>query len=175
MRKPGNPASCLASLRDAAGNILLLKQQDRNKWNRTLIEKGIFHLEASAEGESVSKYQLEAGIAYEHARATSYQQTNWKNILQCYDLLIKLYPSPVIELNRAVVISELNGPAEGIKAIEAIEQISTLIKYYLLPATLGELYLQLKQYEKADEYFTEAMQLTQSAAEKKLLQQKMKR
>ena len=160
---------------DANGDILILKKQDRTAWSRPLIEKGIFHLEASAEGELLSKYQLEAGIAYEHARAASYQQTNWKNILQCYDLLIKLYPSPVIELNRAVVISELNGPAEGIKAIEAIEQISTLKKYYLLPATLGELYLQLKQYEKADEYFAEAMQLTQSVAEKKLLRQKMKR
>ena len=160
---------------DANGNILILKKQDRSNWNRILIEKAIHHLELSAEGELLSKYQLEAGIAYEHARAASYQQTNWKNILQCYDLLIKLYPSPVIELNRAVVISELHGPAEGIKAIEAIEQISTLKKYYLLPATLGELYLQLKQYEKADEYFAEAMQLTQSAAEKKLLQQKMKK
>ncbi len=160
---------------DDNGNILVLKKQDRTGWNKPLIEKGIFHLEASAEGESLSKYQLEAGIAYEHARAVSYEQTNWKNILQCYDLLIKLYPSPVIELNRAVVISELHGPAEGIKAIEAIAKLSSLKKYYLLPATLGELHLQLKQYQKADDYFAEAMQLTQSAAEKKLLQQKMKR
>ena len=158
---------------DAAGNILLLKQQDRNKWNRTLIEKGIFHLEASAEGEVVSKYQLEAGIAYEHATATSYQQTNWKNILQCYDLLIKLYPSPVTELNRAIVISELNGPAEGIKAIEAIKQLSSLKKYYLLPATLGELHAQLQDHDLANQYFAEAMALTQSPAERKLLQQKM--
>jgi RNA polymerase sigma-70 factor (ECF subfamily) len=160
---------------DAGGNILLLKNQDRTKWNATLISKGIFHLEASAEGESVSKYQLEAGIAYEHARAVTYEQTNWHNILQCYDLMCKVYPSPVVELNRAIVISELHGPAKGIKAIETIDQLSTLKKYYLLPATLGELHLQLKQYEKADQYFTEAMQFTQSAAEKKLLQQKMKR
>ncbi len=171
---------CFTSSRNDArldnnGDILILKKQDRTKWNKLLIEKGIFHLEASAEGESTSKYQLEAGIAYEHARAASYQQTNWKNILQCYDLLIKLYPSPVIELNRAVVISELQGPAEGIKAIEAITNLSSLKKYYLLPATLGELHLQLKQYESAYRYFTEAMQLTNSAAEKKLLQQKMKR
>ena len=158
---------------DADGNILLLKQQDRNKWSKALIDKGIFHLEASASGEGVSRYQLEAGIAYEHARAVTYQQTNWQNILQCYDLLIKFYPSPVIELNRAIVISELHGAPKGIKAIEAITQLSSLKKYYLLPATLGELYLQLNQYQKADEYFTEAIQLTQSAAEKKLLQRKI--
>lgn len=160
---------------DANGNILILKKQDRSKWSRALIEKAIHHLELSAEGEAVSRFQLEAGIAYEHARAASYDQTNWKNILQCYDLMCTYYPSSVIELNRAIVISELNGPAAGIKAIEAIEQRSSLKKYYLLPATLGELYLQLKQYQKADQYFMEAMQLTRSTAEKKLLHQKMKR
>ena len=158
---------------DAAGNILLLQQQDRTKWNNALISKGIFHLEESTTGEQMSKYQLEAGIAYEHARAASYTNTNWKNILQCYDLMCRFYTSPIVELNRAIVISELQGPAEGIKAIEAITQLSSLKKYYLLPATLGELYLQLKDYEKANQYFAEAMDLTSSIAEKKLLQQKM--
>ena len=158
---------------DAAGNILLLKQQDRSKWNAALIAKGIHNLEASAADEHVSRYQLEAGIAYEHARATSYVQTNWANILQCYDLLCKLYPSPIIELNRAIVISELHGPAEAIKAIENIAQLSTLKKYYLLPATLGELHAQLKNHQLANQYFAKAMELTRSAAEKKLLQQKM--
>jgi RNA polymerase sigma-70 factor (ECF subfamily) len=160
---------------DVEGNILLLKEQNRSRWNQVLIEKGISHLEASAPGEHVNRYQLEAGIAYEHARAAKYALTNWDNILQCYDLMCQFYSSPIVELNRAIVISELHGPAKGIKTIEAITQLSTLKKYYLLPATLGELHLQLKQYEKADRYFAEAMQLTQSAAEKKLLQQKMKR
>lgn len=159
---------------DADGNILLLKQQDRNKWNKALIDKGIFHLEASAPGEQVSRYQLEAGIAYEHARAANYELTNWKNILQCYDLMCKFYPSPVVELNRAIVISELHGPAEAIKAIEAISNLSSLKKYYLLPATLGELHVQLKNYNTAKVYFAEAILLTHSAAEKKLLKQKLR-
>jgi RNA polymerase sigma factor (sigma-70 family) len=158
---------------DAEGNILLLKEQDRSKWNKQLIEKGIYHLEESAAGESISKYHLEAGIAYEHARATGYTHTNWGNILGCYNLLHQYYPSPVIELNRAIVVSKLKGAAEGIKAIEAITQLAALKKYYLLPATLGELYLQLQQYDKAKKYFAEAVKLTQSAAEKKLLLQKM--
>ena len=158
---------------DAGGNILLLKQQDRSRWNNNLIQNGIHHLEASAAGETTSKYQLEAGIAYEHAIAADYANTNWKNILQCYNLLCKLYPSPVVELNRAIVISELYGPAESIKAIEAITQISSLKKYYLLPATLGQLHLQLKNYPIAKHYFAEAISLTQSAIEKKLLRQKM--
>lgn len=158
---------------DEGGNILLLKQQDRNKWNKSLIEKGIYHLEESAGGESIGKYHMEAGIAYEHARAADYEHTNWNNILHCYNLLQQYYPSPVIELNRAIVISELHGPSAGIKAIEAITPLAALKKYYLLPAALGELYWQLHQYDKAKQYFAEAMALTQSSAEKKLLEQKM--
>lgn len=158
---------------DANGNILILKKQDRTKWNRALIEKGIYHLEASATGNNINKYQFEAGIAYEHARAMHYDETNWKNILRCYDMLCKFYPSPVVELNRAIVISELNGPSEGIKAIETISNLAALKKYYLLPATLGELNMQLKNYDTAKLYFTQAILLTHSAAEKKLLEQKL--
>ena len=158
---------------DAEGNILLLQLQDRTKWNSRLIQNGIQHLEAAAEGDKISKYHLEAGIAYEHATAIKYSSTNWKNILQCYNLLCKFYPSPVVELNRAIVISELHGAAEGIRAIEAISQISSLKKYYLLPATLGQLHLQLQQLDKAKQYFQEAITLTHSLAEKRLLEQKM--
>jgi RNA polymerase sigma factor (sigma-70 family) len=158
---------------DANGDILILKRQERSKWNRGLIEKAIYHLEASAQGESVSKYQLEAGIAYEHANAKTYEQTNWHNILRCYDMLCKFYPSPIVELNRAIVISEISGPAKAIKAIEAIANLFSLKKYYLLPATLGELHGQLQHYDIANQYFAEAISLTKSAAEKKLLQQKM--
>ena len=87
--------------------------------------------------------------------------------------MCKFYPSPVVELNRAIVISELHGPAEAIKAIEAITSLSSLKKFYLLPATLGELHGQLKNYDAAKVYFTEAILLTHSAAEKKLLKQKL--
>ena len=159
---------------DANGNILLLKQQDRSKWNRALIETGVYHLEQSAAGETISKYHLEADIAYEHAQARDYEHTNWRNILNCYDLLYRLYPSPVIALNRAIVVSELHGAAEGITSIEAIHGLDTLKKYYLLPATLGEFCWQLKEYDKARKYFEEATELTQSAIEKKLLQQKLR-
>jgi RNA polymerase sigma factor (sigma-70 family) len=159
---------------DAHGNILLLKQQDRKKWNRALIENGIYHLEQSAAGEQMSKYHIEAGIAYEHAIARDYAHTNWDHILNCYNLLYNYYPSPVIALNRAIVVAELKGAEEAIKAIEAITDIASLKKYYLLPATLGELHWQLKEYDKAKQYFKEASELTQSVIEKKLLEQKMK-
>ena len=158
---------------DAEGNILLLKQQDRNKWNRALIETGVYHLEESAAGETISKYHIEAGIAYEHAQARDYDHTNWNNILHCYNLLYQLYPTPIIALNRAIVISELRGATEGIKAIEAIHDLASLKKYYLLPATLGELHWQIGEFHMAKNYFEEAITLTQSAIEKKLLQHKI--
>ena len=159
---------------DTNGNVLLLRQQDRSKWNRAFIENGIFHLEQSAAGDHMSKFHIEAGIAYEHAVARDYAHTNWNHILNCYNLLYNYYPSPVIALNRAIVIAELHGAASGIEAIEKIPGIESLKKYYLLPATLGELHWQLKAYDKARLYFREAAVLTQNAIEKKLLEQKMK-
>ena len=159
---------------DATGNILLLKQQDRTKWNRDFISRAIVHLnQSAATGESISKYHIEAGIAFEHAKADTYADTNWENILHYYNLLYQLFPTPVIALNRAIVIGELYGPEKGIAAIESIPDIAALKKYYLLPATLGELHWQLKEYDKAVGYFKEAIALTQSAAEKKLLELKM--
>jgi RNA polymerase sigma factor (sigma-70 family) len=158
---------------DKNGNVLLLKQQDRTKWNRGLIETGIYHLEQSAAGEYMSKFHIEAGIAYEHAVARDYAHTNWNHILNCYNLLYNHYPSPIIALNRAIVVAELYGPAKGIETIEAIPDIASLKNYYLLPATLGELHWQLKEFTKAKDYFKQASQLTQNAIEKKLLHQKI--
>ena len=123
---------------------MLLQQQDRSKWNRALIENGIYHLEQSAAGDHMSKYHIEAGIAYEHAVARDYAHTNWNHILNCYNLLYHYYPSPVIALNRAIVVAELQGPAKALETIEAIPDITSLKNYYLLPATLGELHWQLK-------------------------------
>lgn len=158
---------------DDAGNIRLLAQQDRGRWNKERIREGIRHLERSTESDRISRYHLEAMIAYEHATAPTYEQTNWNSILRYYDLLRVHYPSPIVELNRAIAIGEWYGPAEGIKAIESIPPSAPLLTYYLLPATLGEFWLKLRQKEKAIGYFNEAKSLTHSAAEKKLLQQKI--
>lgn len=158
---------------DGDGNILLMKEQDRTKWNQALIAKGLQYLGACAATEEINKYHLEAVIAYEHIAAADYASTNWKNILHYYDVLLRINPSPVVELNRAIVIGELQGPAACIAAIHSISQISSLKKYYLLPATLGEMHRQLKDHETANKYFEEAIGLTQSLSEKKLLQQKI--
>jgi len=158
---------------DEEGNILLLKEQDRSKWNRELTGKAIHHLDAAAVADNLSRYHIEAGIAFEHAKAPTYEHTNWNNILHYYDLLYQLFPTPVIGLNRAIAVAALQGAEKALETIEDIPDKGLLKKYYLLPATLGELYSQLNEKEKAIAFFEEAITLTQSAAVKKLLQQKI--
>jgi predicted RNA polymerase sigma factor len=138
-----------------------------------LIEQGKKMLEQSAAGEQVSRYHLEAMIAYEHAAASSFERTNWSNIIAYYNILYQMNPSPIVALNQAIAIAERDGPQAGITAIEKIPNPEKLQQYYLLPAALGELHARLHHTGKAAAYLTEAIRLTQSDAEKRLLQHKL--
>ncbi|HSU28828.1 MAG TPA: sigma-70 family RNA polymerase sigma factor [Chitinophagaceae bacterium] len=160
---------------DNQGNILLLKDQDRNLWDRSLISSGEQWLDKSAEGELFSAYHFEAAISREHLVAKSYDQTNWELILYYYDLLLRARPSPVVALNRAVVIGEMKGPAAGLEAIEKIPGIDGLQNYYLFHAIIGEFYAKLGNREQANEYFAKAKELTSSEKEKQLLVSKMQK
>jgi RNA polymerase sigma factor (sigma-70 family) len=158
---------------DEGGDILLLEQQDRSRWNRPLIAQGIGFLEQSAGGSEASRYHLEAMIAFEHAIANSYAQTNWGNIIAYYNILYRINPSPIVALNQAIAIAERDGPVAAIHAIDQIPNVDRLQQYYLLPAVLGEMYARLQQKKEAMTHFAKALALTQSAAEKRLLQRKM--
>ncbi len=162
-----------AARQDEEGNMLLMQEQDRSKWDKEMILKAIVHLEQSAVSENLSRYHIEAGIAFEHAKAKNYEHTNWKNILHYYDVLYKIYPSPVVALNRAIAVGEVHGPAEAIQSIKAIENIGRLKKYYLLPATIGEQYKKLGEKEKALACFNEALALNQSTAIHQLILKKI--
>jgi RNA polymerase sigma factor (sigma-70 family) len=154
---------------DKDGNIILLSKQDRSLWNRELISRAIRCLNEAGSYNELSTYLLEATIAYEHCIAKTYVQTNWEHIINFYNLLYNLKPTPVVALNRAIAIAELQGAEAGIQSIKAIEQIDGLQKYYLYHATLGELYTRLNEKEKAFECLSNALKLTSSPAEKKLL------
>ena len=158
---------------DAEGRILLLKEQDRKKWDQTLISRGTYYLEESARGDSVSRYQLEAAIAAHHALAPSFAETDWPVILMLYDHLIAVHPSPIHELNRAIVKAQISGPDAGIAAIEAIRELDALQDYHLLHATLGELHRRAGRYVKAAECFRAAIRCTESPSERELLQRKL--
>jgi RNA polymerase sigma factor (sigma-70 family) len=160
---------------DRDGNILLLKEQDRSQWSQPLITQGIQFLEQSTGSEQASRYHLEAMIGYEHAVATDFEQTNWGNIIAYYNILYQIHPSPVVALNRAIAIGEKDGPMAGITAIEKIVNPEKLQQYYLLPAALGEMHGRLRHTDIAAGYLATAIRLTQSNAEKKLLQRKLDR
>lgn len=159
---------------DERGEIILLQDQDRSKWNQELIKIGLHYLDQSAEGEELSEYHVEAAIVAQHSMAKKISETNWQQILAMYDMLAQMNPSPVVMLNRVIVIGKTNGAAKAITTINTIPGIEKLVeKHYLFAATLGELHSQLHNHHEARLYFEKAIALTDSPVEKKLLQKKL--
>ena len=159
---------------DASGNILLLKDQDRSKWDRGWIDRGISWLDQCATGE-MTTYHLEAGIAYEYIRALSYETTNWNTILSFYDNLYYLKPSPIVALNRAVVLGELKGYAEALSDLEKRINPKELENYYLYHAVLADFLEKNKRYTEALGHYKKARDLTRATAEKNFLDVKIER
>jgi RNA polymerase sigma-70 factor (ECF subfamily) len=156
------------------GEIILLENQDRDKWNQQLIKIGLDYLRKSSEGSELSEYHIEAAIAAQHASAKSFLETNWENILNLYDLLIQVNHSPVVLLNRAIVLSKVRSVKDSIKEIENIPGVDKLLQSnYLFCSVLGELYRLDNKSEKANQFFLKAISLTNSESEKKLLQRKI--
>jgi RNA polymerase sigma factor (sigma-70 family) len=158
---------------DSEGNILRLKEQDRSRWDRTMIGSGMSHLLQSAEGDEVSDYHLQAGIAACHCAADDYESTDWAQILSLYDRLVVVDDSPVVALNRAVAVANVHGPTAGIEAVEAIRNRGKLSSYYLLYAVLGELELQLSHPKIAADHFRTSLQLTEIRSEKLFLSKRV--
>ncbi|HYJ38388.1 MAG TPA: sigma-70 family RNA polymerase sigma factor [Chitinophagaceae bacterium] len=160
---------------DDDNSIILLQYQDRKKWSTDLIGLGYFYLNHSADGEEISVYHLESAIAAEHCLANTFAETNWKRLLQLYDLLLQLKPSPTVELNRAVVLAEMGELQQAIDSILSIKNIESLLReQYIYSAVLGDLYKRLSNQVKAKEFLEKAFGLTTSQAEKNLIQQKIR-
>ncbi|HXT38574.1 MAG TPA: DUF6596 domain-containing protein [Candidatus Angelobacter sp.] len=158
---------------DAAGNLLLLAEQDRSLWDRAMIQRGLFHLNRSAAGEEISEFHLQAGIAYCHCTAATYEATDWTRILSLYDLLVGVNPSPVIALNRAVAISRVHGPEAAIEALEAIRPRDALENYYLFHAALAQFQLETGEPKQAARRFRRALELTGVKSERAFLSRKL--
>jgi RNA polymerase sigma factor (sigma-70 family) len=155
-------------------DIILLQEQDRNVWDRELIQVGFHYLDMSSGGDQVSAYHIEAAIAAEHALAPTFADTNWIRLLQLYDLLQQVNPAPVIQLNRAVVIAQTGNIETAISTVLSIQGIDQLLRTdHIYSAVLGDLYKRFSDTVKAKEYFTRAQNLTPSLAEKKLLQARL--
>lgn len=159
---------------DEAGAILRLKDQERTRWDRSMIARGMFHLAQSASGNEISEYHLQAGIAAVHCTAKDYESTDWPRILSLYDRLIDIDDSPVIALNRAVALAKVDGPRAGIEAVKNIRQHQMLESYYLLYAVLAEFESQLSDYQAAAKHLRKALEFTELQSEHTLLSKRLR-
>jgi RNA polymerase sigma factor (sigma-70 family) len=159
---------------DAEGNPVLLLDQNRARWNRILIQRGLAALGraeriiTSAKAEP-GPYVLQAAIAACHARANTAEETDWNLIARLYEALHRRMPSPVVELNRAVAVSMDAGPVEALKIVDAIVQTGALDNYHLLPAVRGDLLFRMNRFGEARIEFDRAASLTRNAREQELL------
>jgi RNA polymerase sigma factor (sigma-70 family) len=167
-------AARLATRVDSEGNILRLKEQDRGRWDRAMIARGMFHIAQSATGDEISEYHLQAGIAACHASATNYEQTDWARILALYERLIERDDSPVVALNRAVAIANVHGPEAGLEALAPIRKRKELSSYYLLHAVLGEFEAQRNDVEAAAAHFRRSLELAELKSEHTFLTNRLR-
>jgi RNA polymerase sigma factor (sigma-70 family) len=167
-------AARLPARLDAAGDLNLLLDQDRSRWDSGLVSQGIALLERSAAGQHLTAYHLEAAIAAAHASASSVDETDWTSIVWLYDRLMTIAPSPVVALNRAIAIAQRDGPERGIEALHAIADHDRLDRYPFYPAALGELELRRGNRQAARTHFSTALALARSPIERRSLEKRLR-
>lgn len=159
-------ASRSASRITTHGQPILLANQDRTQWNHELISAGNDFLNQAAYGDTISHYHLEAAIAYEHCISRDFESTNWKAIVGYYDQLLQSSSDPILQMNRAMAISKLQGAAEAMRLMENPKLAEALDGYYLYHACMGELTLVMGQVIDGKKHFERAISLTKSLTEK---------
>ncbi|HET7737002.1 MAG TPA: RNA polymerase sigma factor [Tepidiformaceae bacterium] len=155
------------------GEPVLLLDQDRTRWDRLLIRRGLAALErAERLGGALGPYALQAAIAACHARAPRAEETDWGRIAALYDALGEVAPSPVVELNRAVAIAMAYGPAAGLEIVDRLRDEPALKAYHLLPSVRGDFLVKLGRLDEARDEFERAAGMTENARERELLLQR---
>jgi RNA polymerase sigma-70 factor, ECF subfamily len=153
-----------------SGEAILLLDQDRTRWDRLLINRGLEALgRAEALGGALGPYALQASIAACHARAHTADETDWERIVALYDALAQLSPSPVVELNRAVAIGMAFGPQAGLELVDELASTGSLDGYHLLPSVRGDLLAKLGRHAEARAEFERAAALTRNERERAVL------
>jgi RNA polymerase sigma factor (sigma-70 family) len=156
-----------------SGEPVLLLDQDRSRWDRILIGRGLAALERAEKlGGALGPYALQAAIAAGHARARTAEETDWPGIVAHYDSLARLSPSPVVELNRAVAVGMASGPAAGLELVDALTSEPSLASYHLLPSVRGDLLAKLGRFDEARAEFERAASMTRNARERALLRER---
>jgi RNA polymerase sigma factor (sigma-70 family) len=153
-----------------SGEMVLLLDQDRGRWDQLLIRRGLAALERAEQfGGALGPYALQAAIAACHARARTAAETDWARIVALYDALAELTPSAVVELNRAVAVGMAFGPAAGLELVDALALEPSLKTYHFLPSVRGDLLAKLGRHDEARAEFERAASMTQNARERELL------
>jgi RNA polymerase sigma-70 factor (ECF subfamily) len=158
---------------NADGEIILLDEQDRSLWNQTQIREGLALTESALRSAPLGPYSVQAAIAAVHARAENAQETDWTQIAALYDVLLQMQQSPVIELNRAVAIAMVRGPAEGLRLLDELEKRGELRGYHLLPAARGDFSRRLNRWPAAAEAYRQALALASNDAERRFLAKRL--
>jgi RNA polymerase sigma factor (sigma-70 family) len=163
-------ASRLRARVGPTGEPIVLLEQNRAKWDRLLIQRGLAALErAESLGGALGPFALQAAIAACHARARTADDTDWKRIASLYLALGQVAPSPIVELNRAVAVAMAEGPAAGLEIVDALTSEATLANYHLLPSVRGDFLRRLERFDEARVELERAASLTRNARERELL------
>ena len=162
-----------AARSDENGDLILLDQQDRSLWNRALIAEGSQLVQQALRSQQLGVYSLQAAIAAVHAEAASAEQTDWEEIVGLYDVLLRGWPSPVVELNRAAALARRDGPQAGLLAVEAILARGQLQDYHLAHSARAELCRQLGRLDQARDAYRTALGLTSQGAERRFIERRL--
>jgi RNA polymerase sigma-70 factor, ECF subfamily len=156
------------------GELILLENQDRSLWNREQIAEGVALLEKALKSRRFGSYTLQAAIAAVHAEAESVAATDWRQIVALYDRLLRIQPSPVVQLNRAVAIAMRDGPEAGLTHIDAVLEHGELANYYLAHSARADMYRRLGRTAEARSSYEKALALTQQEPERQFLQERIR-
>jgi RNA polymerase sigma-70 factor (ECF subfamily) len=162
-----------ATRTDAHGRLLRLEDQDRSKWDRAQIAEADRLVVAALQAGPPGRFALQAAIAALHAQAPTYQATDWPQILTLYDELLRIWPTPVVALNRAVALAMVDGPAAGLVEVEALERDGRLAGYQYLPSTKAGLLHRLGRDAEAADAYRAALALSSNAAEEQFLMERV--
>ncbi|HEY2390142.1 MAG TPA: RNA polymerase sigma factor [Candidatus Angelobacter sp.] len=155
------------------GELILLEKQDRSLWNREQISEGVALLEKALKSRRFGSYTLQAAIAAVHAAAESVAVTDWRQIVALYDRLLRIQPSPVVKLNRAVAIAMRDGPEAGLRHIDAVLEQGELANYYLAHSARADMYRRLGRRAEARSSYERALALTQQEPERQFLARRL--
>jgi len=163
-----------AARTSAAGELILLENQDRSLWNREQIAEGVALVEKAVNCRRFGAYTLQAAIAAVHAEAESVAATDWRQIVALYNQLVRIQPSPVVYLNRAVAIGLRDGPEAGLKQIDAVLEHGELANYYLAHAARADMCRRLGRTDEARADYERALALTQQEPERRFLRERIR-